>query len=202
MRSKVFGLFVAFVLFIVLLCCVKVKDTPSQLAVTDISVNAQGLRVLSNEPYTGEVVSWYSNGVVSAVEQFEHGRRHGAFRQWFNTGELAFESFYQSGHREGYTRSWWFNGNLRSETHYVNGVADGEARSWYRSGMPFKRFNYVEGQPSGLQQAWRENGKLFSNFEYRNGRIFGLRKANTCVGLENEDISVDYYRTQSGDSES
>ena len=68
---------------------------------------------------------------------------------------------------------------------------------WYRSGEKFKRFNFKSGQPNGLQQAWLKNGKLFSNFEYKNGRIFGLRKANNCVGLEDEEISIDYYRLQS-----
>lgn len=201
MRSAVIGSFIAFALLIVFLWW-KVVDAPLRVTDTDIAINAQGLRILEDAPFSGEVVRRHPNGVVAAIEQFKNGRRHGLFRQWFNTGELAFESFYQSGRREGHTRSWWFNGNPRSVTYYVNGLPDGEARSWYRSGLPFKRFNYVQGQPSGLQQAWRENGKLFSNFEYKNGRVFGLRKANTCVGLENENISVDYYRAQSGDSES
>lgn len=167
------------------------------VALDDLKTNEQGLRLLKGELFTGEAVAYYAPNAVASIEVFKKGRRHGLTRKWFKNGQLGFEAMYQNGVREGVTRSWWFNGNLRSYSYFKGGKVDGEAWEWYRSGEKFKRFNYREGQPYGLQQAWRLNGKLFSNFEYKDGRIFGLRKANNCVGLENEKISVDYYRKQS-----
>ena len=167
---------------------------------TELATNHQGLRMLNDVPFSGEMITRYPSGKMAALEEFKDGRRHGVVQKWFESGQLAFLSHYTSGVRDGVTKSWWFNGNQRSTAFFVNGKAEGEAWQWYRNGNKFKRFNYLAGQPSGLQQAWRKNGKLFSNFEYKNGRIFGLRKSNNCVGLEDEKISVDYYRNQAGDA--
>lgn len=163
---------------------------------SETSFNDRGLRVYRDALFTGEMLSYYAPGVIAANNEFVDGRRHGYARKWFANGQKSYESFYVNGAREGVTKSWWANGNLRSNFIYVDGKADGIANSWYRSGAKFKQFNYSAGIPVGLQQAWRKNGKLFSNFEYKNGRIYGLRKANNCVGLEDEVISPDYYQTQ------
>ncbi|WP_339720639.1 toxin-antitoxin system YwqK family antitoxin [uncultured Paraglaciecola sp.] len=163
---------------------------------SEISINQKGQRVYQNQAFTGEMVSYHTPGKLATADQFVNGRRHGYARKWFADGLLGYESHYVSGAREGITRSWWFNGNPRSETFFVKGKSEGVAWHWYRSGAKFKRYNTLAGKPVGLQQAWRKNGTLFSNFEYKNGRIYGLRKANNCVGLENEVISPDYYASQ------
>lgn len=163
---------------------------------TEITINKRGERVYQGSPFTGEMVSYFDSGQQATADEFLKGRRQGHAKKWFKSGLLGYESNYLAGRREGYTRSWWFNGNPRSEFFYVNGRPEGVAWRWYRSGAKFKKFNYQAGQPAGLQQAWRENGKLSSNFEYRNGRTYGLKKANSCVGLEDEAISVGYYQAQ------
>jgi antitoxin component YwqK of YwqJK toxin-antitoxin module len=163
---------------------------------SEISINKKGQRVYQNQPFTGEMVSYHAAGKLATADQFINGRRQGYAKKWFEDGVLGFESHYVSGFREGTTRSWWFNGNARSETFFVKGKSEGVGWHWYRSGAKFKRYNTLAGKPVGLQQAWRKNGTLFSNFEYKNGRIYGLRKANNCVGLENEVISPDYYASQ------
>lgn len=163
---------------------------------SEISINKKGQRVYQNQPFTGEMVSYHAPDKLATADQFVNGRRYGYARKWFADGLLGYESHYVSGVREGITRTWWFNGNPRSETFFVKGQSEGVAWHWYRSGAKFKRYHTIAGKPVGLQQAWRKNGTLFSNFEYKNGRIYGLRKANNCVGLENEVISPDYYASQ------
>lgn len=169
---------------------------PLKVDKSEISINKQGQRVYQNQPFTGEMLSYHASGALASADQFVNGRRQGYAKKWFADGVLGYESYYVSGVREGTTRSWWFNGNLRSETNFVEGKSEGIAWRWYRSGAKFKRFNTEAGKPVGLQQAWRKNGTLYSNFEYKNGRIYGLRKANNCVGLEDEVISPDYYASQ------
>lgn len=163
---------------------------------SEISINKKGQRVYQNQAFTGEMVSYHGSKKLATADQFVNGRRQGYAKKWFADGMLGYESHYVSGVREGTTRSWWFNGNPRSETFFVNGKSEGEAWHWYRSGAKFKRFNTLAGKPVGIQQAWRKNGTLFSNFEYKNGRTYGLKKANNCVGLEDEVISPDYYVSQ------
>lgn len=164
--------------------------------VSEVSQNNRGERIYKGELFSGEMRSYHPNGKIATADQFETGRRHGYSKKWFESGVLAFESNYISGFREGLSTSWWFNGKPRSRTHYAVGKAQGEAWRWYRDGSPFKKLTFINGQLSGLQQGWRKNGKLYSNFEYRDGRIYGLKKANTCVGLEDELISVGYYKAQ------
>ncbi|WP_229333395.1 toxin-antitoxin system YwqK family antitoxin [Glaciecola sp. MH2013] len=161
-----------------------------------ITFNERGQRLYKKQPFSGTVYSHHSNGDIATEDQFVNGRREGFARKWFVGGILGYESFYLSNARDGVSRTWWFDGTPRSEFFYVNGKPEGTAWQWYRSGNKFKKFHYKDGKPSGLQQAWRENGKLVSNFEYKNGRIYGLKKANSCVGLEDEQISFDYYKVQ------
>lgn len=169
---------------------------PLVVAKAEVSINKTGERVYHNKIFSGEMRTYHANGQLASAEQFLNGRRQGYSKKWFADGLLGFESNFVSGLREGATRSWWYNGMTRSETFYVAGKSEGVAWHWYRSGAKFKRFNFVAGKSSGLQQGWRENGKLFTNFEYKNGRIYGLRKANSCVGLEDENISADYVKSQ------
>lgn len=161
-----------------------------------VSINKRGERVYQGIALTGEMVSYHDSGFLASADQFVNGRRQGYAKKWFKDGVLGYESNYSEGVREGFNRSWWFNGNPRSETFYVKGKAEGISLRWYRSGSKFKKSNFIAGKPVGMQQAWRKNGKLYSNFEYKNGRIYGLRKANSCVGLEDEVLSVGYYQAQ------
>lgn len=163
---------------------------------SEISINKRGARVYLGAPFTGEMVSYHSSGGLASADQFVNGRRQGYAKKWFVDGILGYQSNYVSAVRDGPNRSWWFNGNPRSEAFYVNGKVEGIAWRWYRNGEKFKRFNYSAGKPVGMQKAWRKNGTLSSNFEYKNGRIYGLRKTNSCVGLEDEVVSVDYYKSQ------
>lgn len=169
---------------------------PLVVVKSEISLSLSGERLYKSKPFTGEAVTYHANGQLATADQFLDGRREGYAKKWFADGLLGYESNYHAGTRRGTTRSWWYNSNLRSETFFVDGQAEGIGWHWYRSGVKFKRFNYAAGKPVGIQQAWRRNGKLFSNFEYKNGRIYGLRKSNTCVGLEDEVLSANYYESQ------
>jgi antitoxin component YwqK of YwqJK toxin-antitoxin module len=173
---------------------------PLMVEKSHIKINKQGQRIYQNTPFTGEVVSYHGSGKIATADQFSNGRRQGYAKKWFENGLLAYQSDYWAGEREGLTRTWWFNGNLRSEFFFVKGKTQGIGKSWYRSGAKFKKYNNHLGKPVGLQQAWRENGSLFSNFEYKNGRIYGLRKANNCVGLKDEVISLEYYQAQANNT--
>lgn len=147
-----------------------------------------GLRLYHKEPFTGDAVTYYPNGKMAKLAHFEQGLRDGFLKQWFDNGTLAFDSKYRAGVLEGTTRSWWSNGNMRSESIYLQGKVNGVSLQWYATGELFKKMNYENGLEVGLQQAWRRNGKLYSNYQYINGRVFGLKRANMCVGLEDENV--------------
>jgi hypothetical protein len=164
----------------------------------EVSISLSGERIYQGKPLTGEAVTFHANGQLATSDQFVEGRRNGYARSWFENGVMGYEAHYYAELKDGISRTWWSNGTQRSEVVFADGLQEGEGWYWYRSGAKFKKSNHLAGQPVGIQQAWRENGELFSNFEYKNGRIFGLRKSNTCVGLEDEQISPEYYHEQAG----
>lgn len=176
------------------------SSEPLEIEKSEISINKQGQRVYENSPFTGTMYSLHDTGNAASEDQFVNGRRHGYAKKWFHDGTLGYEAHYALGSKEGYTLSWWSNGAMRSSFFFVEGKSHGTGWNWYRSGAKFKKYNHVAGKPVGIQQAWRKNGKLFSNFEYRNGRIYGLRKANSCIGLEDEVMSFKYYQAQANNS--
>ena len=164
----------------------------------EVSISLSGERIYKGKALTGEAVSYHANGLLATSNSFVEGRRQGFSRQWFENGILGYEAFYEAEKRQGIVRSWWSNGNQRSQESFVDGLLEGEGWHWYSDGAKFKKSNHLAGKPTGIQQAWRQNGELFSNYEYRNGRVFGLKKANSCIGLEDEQISLEYYDEQAG----
>ena len=171
------------------------SSSPPELVVdrSEVSIDQSlGLRVVDGKPFTGDAIRRDASGLITSIEQFKDGRRDGFIRKYFPNGQLNYEAYFVNGKREGLARSWWSNGILRSKTEFREDKAEGVAWSWYQTGDKFKRYTYEDGAPSGLQQAWRKNGKLYSNYEYRNGRVYGLKRAELCVGLEDEKISFDY----------
>ncbi|MEM9051581.1 MAG: toxin-antitoxin system YwqK family antitoxin, partial [Bacteroidota bacterium] len=74
-------------------------------------------------PFTGNTISYHTNGMVASESNYENGRKDGAYQKWFDNGVKSFEANYSDGKREGPTISWWKNGNVRSESFFVDGIA-------------------------------------------------------------------------------
>lgn len=159
--------------------------------------NARGELTFRGDLFTGELITYYTNGGIAERIHYKNGRRDGLSHSWFENGVLGFEAEYVDGRKDGLIRSWWENGNLRTQEYRENGRREGEGLSWYPSGTLFKRTNHEAGRVTGIQQIWRENGKISSNFEYRNGRRYGLFKSVPCMGVEDETPSLSYYSEQS-----
>ena len=150
----------------------------------------EGLVYYKNQPFTGRVMEYYSNGMLAEEIQFQEGIKHGIYQKWFADGTLSYTSTYLNGLPDGISRSWWSNGNLRSEVRQVKGKLDGLQTQWYKSGAKFKERNMNMGLEEGMQRSWRENGKVYNNYEAKHGRIFGLKRASLCFQLDDEEIQI------------
>lgn len=159
--------------------------------------NVRGEVTLNGNLFTGELIIYDATGGILDRTHYVSGHREGLSRSWFKNGVLGFEAEYVNGRKNGLIRSWWGNGNLRTQEYRKNGRREGEGLSWYPSGALFKKTNHQAGRVAGIQQIWRENGKISSNFEYRNGRRYGLFKSIPCMGVEDEKLSLTYYKEQS-----
>lgn len=189
--------FLCLVISSVLLTSDDLALQPMVVAVQQTDRNARGELTLNGDLFTGEVITYDTNGGILERTHYVSGHRHGQSRSWFKNGVLGYEAEYVGGRKNGLIRSWWENGNLRTQEYRQNGRREGEGLSWYPSGALFKKTNHEEGRVAGIQQIWRENGKISSNFEYRNGRRYGLFKSVPCMGVEDEKLSLSNFKEQS-----
>ena len=170
---------------------------PLVVAIQQTERNGHGEVTLNGDLFTGKLVTFDTKGGILDQTHYVNGRRDGLSRSWFKNGVLGFEAHYVNGRKNGLVRSWWQNGNLRTQEYRKSGRREGVGLSWYPSGALFKKTNHEQGRVVGIQQIWRENGKISSNFEYRNGRRYGLFKSIPCMGVEDEKLSLSYYKDQS-----
>lgn len=190
-------LFLCFAVSSVLLTGDYWASQPLVVAAQQTERNARGEVTLNGDLFTGELIIYHTDGGILERTHYVSGHREGLSRSWFKNGVLGFEAEYVNGRKNGLVRSWWGNGTLRTQEYRQNGRREGEGLSWYPSGALFKKTHHQAGRVAGIQQIWRENGKISSNFEYRNGRRYGLFKSIPCMGVEDEKLSLSYYKEQS-----
>ena len=57
--------------------------------------------ILSNEPYDGSVINFFSNGQLDYKGSFKNGRKEGIWVGYYLDGQLRFKGRYKNGKRHG-----------------------------------------------------------------------------------------------------
>jgi hypothetical protein len=47
-----------------------------------------GTLTFEGEPYTGNAIAYYDNGIMKTLREFMDGKYHGIWKEWYNNGEL------------------------------------------------------------------------------------------------------------------
>ena len=90
----------------------------------------------------GPVKSWYSNGQLQLIGNFDHDSQKGDF-------------------------IWFFqNGQKQDEGRILSNVRQGAWSWWHPNGMKASSGAYLDGAPSGNWQWWQNNGKLSRSKDY------------------------------------
>ncbi|MDB4671673.1 hypothetical protein OAF34_06000 [Pirellulaceae bacterium] len=90
----------------------------------------------------GPVKSWYSNGQLQLIGNFDHDSQKGDF-------------------------IWFFqNGQKQAEGRILSNVRQGAWSWWHPNGMKASSGAYLDGAPSGNWQWWQNNGKLSRSKDY------------------------------------
>ena len=100
--------------------------------------------VNSDKPFSGEGVSYYSNGQKKSEVTFKDGKE------------------------DGLSSSWWENGQKKSEVTFKDGKEDGFFTYWYENGQKEYEGTYIwmSEQYSGLKRftksskRWDQDGKI------------------------------------------
>lgn len=151
--------------------------------------SANGKWLYANEPFTGEVVSYYPNGKLRFKHHYNQGIEHGYQQSWYENGQAEEQRLYVYGKKAATHLGWWSNGQPRFERHFHNDEYHGINKEWYANGKPYTMIGYLHNlEIAGA--GWRESGKLFMNFKIKNGVRYGLVNAELCYTVSNNNNST------------
>ncbi|MFI6524926.1 toxin-antitoxin system YwqK family antitoxin [Streptomyces uncialis] len=102
-----------------------------------------GLRLFyKGEPYTGEVVEYLGDALVSQ-ETYAEGRPNGRTRQWYEDGVLRAEGTHTGGRLKGEFKEWHPNGVLKCrQLNSENGMSVLEDDRWDEDGQQIQARRY------------------------------------------------------------
>ncbi len=85
-------------------------------------------------PYTGQIISYYSNGKRESEFSYKDGKEDGLFTQWYEDGQKKQEGTSKDGEWNGLLTSWWENGQKSSEINYKNDIIINIKGRWDQDG--------------------------------------------------------------------
>ena len=89
----------------------------------------------SNDPYTGQIIDFFTNGQKKLEFNIQNGKPHGLSTQWYE------------------------NGKMQAKVNNKDGKHDGLTERWYENGKKAEEVTYKEGKQSGIVLHWHENGQ-------------------------------------------
>ena len=77
--------------------------------------------VNSDKPFSGEGVSYYSNGQKKWEATYKDGERDGLSTTWYENGQKWLEGTYKDGELDGKFTEWYENGKKKEEITWKDG---------------------------------------------------------------------------------
>ena len=135
---------------------------------------------LKGNLFTGQALSYYTNGQLQNLTNLVDGLRDGECLAWYENGQQKESRSYRHGQQEGPQIGWWPNGNLQFKATCKADAYEGQVSEWYDNGHPFRILHYQHGQEVGHQQAFMPDGRISANYIWKNNRIYGLKGDLLC----------------------
>lgn len=162
----------------------------------ELNMDLQGKLNLSGKPYSGFLITKYSNGLIESKIGYYDGLMQGPHIKFFPSGDTAILRYYHLGEKQGMHQAWYENHQLRFQYFFDKGLSVGNHKSWYENGNLCMDMNYVEGQELGSQKMFRSDGKFRSNYVVReNGRKYGLVGLKRCAKIDGDTGDFDPYKS-------
>ncbi len=162
---------------------------------TEYGIDGQKIREghWSLDRQIGVWTSW--NKVLTRMETWRDGLRHGAWLTTSSSGTLLGSGYYREGRRDGVETFYYKSGQKKAEGHWRDGRQDGPRTSWYPTGIKECCSHWVNGVESGewlyfdicgnllTSKAWAESALLFAGMNLGIGRteFVGLRKPRVAI---------------------
>lgn len=124
---------------------------------------------------TTEIVSYYSNGKISARMALKNGEMDGVVKTYYPNGKPMAEKLFVKGNFEGPYKEFHENGNLKELINYHNGERDGKYELYSENGKKQKEGQNICGQDEGEWHIYNEAGKLVNTLYYYNDEIYDIK---------------------------
>lgn len=130
-------------------------------------LNMEGLMI-------GEWKTFYEEGPLSAIGNYESGKKDGEWKGYHPNGKIFYTALYEKGKETGEWKCYYgTNGQLSRIMYFENGSRTGKWKEYYENKQLKKTENYSADKPEGEWKSYFENGKLKSKERYSDGILSG-----------------------------
>ena len=140
----------------------------------------------NGEPFSGEVRSYYNNGVIKSSIEYKNGLKDGATHYFYDNGKEKRQEVYTKGVIHGMLTEYYNDGFLKFEVEYHNGVRNGAFRSYYEDGQLRVEEEYINGKKEGRARKYSNRGKLAREAYFANAKLLG----GVCISADGKKSNI------------
>jgi antitoxin component YwqK of YwqJK toxin-antitoxin module len=148
----------------------------------------------------GKWETYYQNGQVESVVNYEDGKKNGKEKGYYEGGQLAIIGNYENGKPEGKIIEYYKNGQIKRVANVKDEKLDGIYKECDENGQLWTAGNYIDGKKDG---EWKEkrlvsiNGmKVVGAFSTTNGKVDGrygsLGGDSNAYGIDQRTHNAEY----------
>ncbi len=128
-----------------------------------------------SEPVTigdGILKSYFSNGNISAIEEYSGGFFNGERKIYYSNGQLYKKTFHRNGSGQKEFITWYPSGQIKTRTHYLDDEIHGKWTSYYKNGQIHEQKAYYLSKLHGPSIRYNQKGKVVSEIYYWNDELY------------------------------
>lgn len=152
-----------------------INQSSNTVDVSDIVVRHNVIYLInSTTPYTGNLISYHSNGQVERTAYVKDGNLEGTVKYYEYNGALSKTMDFNNGRANGYEVEYFTTNNtIYKKNLYKNGRLNGLSTHYHANGNIKGEYNYKDGVLNGLTKRYYSNGQLDDTGNYSNGKKVG-----------------------------
>ena len=102
----------------------------------------------TDEPFTGTLKNFHSNGQIALIDNFKNGKQHGEYFSYHPNGKPLLKGIFKNGKQHGVWSEFHEDGSLYWNLKYINGkTEDGIFKMFYPDGSLESEVTYGDGKP-------------------------------------------------------
>jgi uncharacterized protein len=118
---------------------------------------------------TGSFISYYFNGKVNTIGQYENNEAVGLWRYYYENGNIKMEGPMQRNHPYGIWKYYYENGRVSQEGRILKDQKEGEWVYYFENGRIKSRGKFKDNLKEGLWNYSYEDGEPKAQILYENG---------------------------------